>query len=129
MSIRCHKITISSTILVKLMDGLHDGIAAAQTETYADPDLQAEHNAEIAAMKETLGDVRRAWEYENLMRRATVLFEDDTMMVFEHPTEGDDAGLMVWSHIYNVGWTDTNFYDAADPDEIRNWIEDLCASA
>ena len=51
------------------------------------------------------------------------IFEDDEMRVWEHPDLGDEAPLMGYCKLSKRFWDITYFWDADNPQEIREWMD------
>ena len=66
-----------------------------------------------------------------LMNKATVLYDDERVTLFEHPTKGDEAPVMAYFKKAEIFAEDTGEFDAdahtADIilEDQREWTEDL----
>jgi hypothetical protein len=93
---------------------------AAAIAAYAEDQLNQEHDAQTHKSYESMlvdisVDVMRPL---GLMERATKLYEDDRIALFEHPVQGDEVPMMAYFKEREHFDENCGFYDVTDVEEI-----------
>ena len=87
--------------------------------SYVEDQLRQEPDAKTEQSLKEMRQKAIVWTTQfNLMNKATKLYEDDRIALFEHPIKGDEAPMMCYWKDREFFDEDTGFYDVADVEEI-----------